>query len=92
MPLIGTYVLVGIITIIKSEFRVVMETPGGDHQESCLKVLRGRRLSREWPDKGGARDTDVILRARVLRTIESTEQLGKWRCQERCRRAHQAGG
>lgn len=29
LPLIGIYVLVGIITTIKSEFRVVMETPGG---------------------------------------------------------------
>lgn len=94
MPLIGIYVLVGIITIIKSEFGA--EDGDGDAWKGpsgiLLEGVAWMKAKLELPDKDRARDTDVTLRARVLRVIVSTEHLGKWRLQERCRRAPQAGG
>ena len=84
----------GIIIIINSEFGA----KGGDGDAwrgpagILLEGVAWMKAKPKWPGKGRARDTDVILRARVLRTIMSMEQLGKWRGQERCRRAHWARG
>lgn len=93
LPLIGIYVLVGIIIIIKSEFGA--EDGDGDAWRGpsgiLLEGVAWMKAKLELPGKDRARDTDVTSRARVLRVVMSMEQLGKWRLQERCRRAPWAG-
>ena len=85
--------LVGIIIIIKSEFGA--EDGDGDAWRGpsgiLLEGVAWMKAKVQLLGKDRARDTDVTSRARVLRVVVSMEQLGKWRRQERCRRAPWAG-